>query len=108
MANYTENTNIAGTRFVPASSRYADYPVIYYTENKLLTFVTYKKQQTRFSQQDKYYVITAGYEYRPDLVSNKVYGIPDFWWKIMEANNLKDIFDFKAGLNIRIPDAVLG
>lgn len=108
MANYTENNNIAATRFVPASSRYANSSVIYYTENKLLTFKTYKKQPTRLSQQDKYYVITAGYEYRPDLVSNKVYGIPDFWWRIMEANNIKDIFDFKTGLNIRIPDAVLG
>lgn len=108
MANYTEQTTITPTRFVPASSRYENSTVIYYTENKLLTFKIYKKQPIRLSSQDKYYVITAGYEYRPDLVSTKVYGLPDFWWRIMEANNLKDIFEFKTGLNIRIPDAVLG
>ena len=44
----------------------------------------------------------------PEIVSNKVYGSPDFWWKIMEANNIKDIFDFKTGINIRLPDAILG
>jgi hypothetical protein len=26
----------------------------------------------------------------------------------MEANDIKDIFNFKAGLNIRLPDAILG
>ena len=49
-----------------------------------------------------------GQEYRPDLVSNRVYGTPDFWWRIMEANNIKDVFEFKAGLNLRIPGSVLG
>lgn len=108
MANYIEFTKIDPKRFVPVSSRYADTPVIYYTENKLLTFTTYKKTQITTSQKDKFYVITPGTEYRPDLVSQTAYGTVDFWWKIMEANEIKDIFEFKAGLNIRIPDAVFG
>ena len=45
MANYIETTNINPRRFVTVSSRYVESPVIYYTENKLLTFPTYKKQQ---------------------------------------------------------------
>lgn len=108
MANYTKNTKIDAKRFVPVTSRYSDTPVIYYTEKNLLTFTIYKKKQTPINQKDKYYVITAGTEYRPDLVSQKAYGTVDFWWKIMEANDIKDVFDFKAGLNIRIPDAVFG
>ena len=52
-------------------------------------------------------VISPGYEYRPDLISQMVYGSPDFWWKIMEVNSIKDIFDFKAGVNLRIPDSNL-
>jgi hypothetical protein len=108
MANYIETTRIDPKRFVPVTSRYADVPVIYYTENKLLTFTIYKKTQTPLSRKDKYYVVTAGTEYRPDLVSQTAYGTVDFWWKIMEANEIKDIFEFKAGLNIRIPDAVFG
>jgi len=108
MANFTEATQISPTRFVPVSSRYATSSVVYYTENKLLTFKIYKKTPATIGPQDKYYVVSAGHQYRPDLVSNLVYGTPDFWWRIMEANNIKDIFDFKAGLNLRIPEALLG
>jgi hypothetical protein len=107
MSNYTESTEIDAKRFVPVTSRYSDYPVIYYTENKLITFTVYKKKTIPLSSDDRYYVITAGTEYRPDLVSQKSYGTTDFWWKIMEANNIKDIFNFKAGLNIILPDTLL-
>jgi hypothetical protein len=106
MANLIEITNIPATRFVPVTSRYADSFVIYYTENKFLTFNTYKKQDLLVSDQDKFAVISKGVEFRPDLVSQKVYGTPDFWWKIMEVNNIKDIFDFKVGTNIRIPERI--
>lgn len=108
MANYIEITRIDPKRFVPVSSRYADNPVVYYGENRLLSFTIYRKPPMRTSQKDKFYVITPGTEYRPDLVSQTAYGTVDFWWKIMEANSLKDIFEFKAGLNIRIPDAIFG
>lgn len=115
MANYIENTNIRALRFVPVSSRYSNSKVIYYTERKLLTFSTYKKNQNEENPvsslndryKTKYYVISSGTEYRPDLVSNRVYGTPDFWWRIMEYNNIKDIFDFKAGRNIVLPNVLL-
>lgn len=107
MANYIEETDLDAKRFVPISSRYANEVVVYKTDNKLLTFKTYKKTITPSSDRDVYAVISPGSEYRPDLVSQKAYGTPDFWWKILEANNIKDIFDFKSGLNIKIPDAIL-
>ncbi len=105
MANYFEKTTIDPLRFVPPTSRYAGSTVVYYTERKLLSFETYKKGNYSISRDDKFKVISPGEQYRPDLVSQKAYGFPDFWWKIMEANNIKDIFDFKVGLNIRIPKA---
>jgi hypothetical protein len=108
MANYIEKTNLDPSRFVPTSSRYIGIDVIYYTENKILTFKTYKKQTSSSPGiNDKYYVVTPGTEYRPDLVSYAAYGTVDFWWRIMEANNIKDVFDFKAGLNIYLPDTLL-
>jgi hypothetical protein len=108
MANYIENANLEPNRFVTPSSRYIFNKVLYYGENKFLTFELYKKKEIPANQRDRYYVVTGGTEYRPDLVSQKAYGTVDFWWKIMEANNLKDILDFKAGLNVRIPSSVLG
>ena len=108
MSNYIEYTNIRPTRYVPITSRYSSSTVVYYTENKILSFSTYKKINVPISQSDKYYVVTSGTEYRPDVVSQNAYGTPDFWWKILEANNIKDIYDFKAGLNIRIPNSIFG
>jgi hypothetical protein len=103
MANYIENANINADRFVTKTSRYADSTVYYYSENKFITFETYKRNINDPASDDMYMVITKSREYRPDLVSNAVYGDPDFWWKIMEVNGMKDIFDFKAGANIRLP-----
>jgi hypothetical protein len=39
-------------------------------------------------------------------VSLETYGVVDYWWKILEANNMKDIFDFKSGVNIRLPGSI--
>jgi hypothetical protein len=107
MANYYEKTNILTKKFVGFSSRYSDSTVVYYTENKLLTFDIYKKKNFKTSSGDKFMTIKPGHEYRPDLISQMAYGTCDFWWKIMEVNGIKDIFDFKSGLTIRIPDSVL-
>lgn len=108
MSNLIEFTNIRPTRYVPVSSRYMSSTVVYYTENKLLTFAIYKRTTIPYNENDKYYVVNSGTEYRPDLVSQNAYGTPDFWWKILEANDIKDVFDFKSGLNVRIPYALLG
>jgi hypothetical protein len=87
-------------------SRYLTAKIIYYGDNNVQTFKTYKKQIIPNDSQDTFDVVPAGMEFRPDLVSRKAYGVPDFWWKIMEANGLMDIMDFKAGLNIRLPHRV--
>lgn len=106
MANFYEETKINPRRFVPVTSRYATQAIVYYTERKLLTYKTYKRGTYETSQKDKFMVVSKHYEYRPDLVSADVYGTPDFWWKVLESNNISDIFNFKAGLNIRLPGSV--
>ena len=105
MANFFQKTNINPKQFVSSSSRYSNSQVAYWSDHKLLTFTTYKKTAIPVSSQDKYAVITPGVEYRPDLVSQKAYGSPDFWWRILEANDLSDVWQFKSGLNIRIPNS---
>jgi hypothetical protein len=103
MANKLERTDYSTQGFVTATSRYTDSEVVYYGDMKLLTFATYKRHVYTQTADDMYSVVPAGWEYRPDQASMSVYGTPDFWWKIMEANNIKDVYDFRAGLNIRIP-----
>ena len=109
MANFIEDANLPTDRFVSALSRYIPSKVVYYFagNKRVLTFTTYRKLISHVAKEgDVYAVVPPGMEYRPDLVSKKYYGTPDFWWKVLEANNIKDIFDFKAGTNIRLPGNV--
>lgn len=58
------------------------------------------------SVEDKLYTIEKKYEYNPALLSNDLYGSPDYWWIFIKRNMdlLNDpIFDFKAGLTIYTP-----
>ena len=106
MANQIIETNLLPEQFVTSSSRYGESEIIYYGDRNLLAFKTYQKSNTTPGAADRFTVVTPGQEYRPDKLSFEAYGTPDFWWKIMEANNVMDIFDFKAGLNVRLPGNV--
>lgn len=108
MANKIEFTNTRPTEFVNRLSRYSESRVIYYSDLKIITFETYKRKSYISSPKDQVTVITPGMEYRPDLMSSDKYGAPDFWWKIMEANGIKDVADFKAGRTITLPENVYG
>src|SRR5262252_8689768 len=96
MANTLEKSLINAGQYVPPTSRYTNSEVIYYTDLKRITFATYKRKEFVPSDKDRFMT---------DLVSQRVYGFSDYWWKIMEANGIFDVFDFKAGTNIRIPTA---
>ena len=105
MANKIIKTGIRPETFlVDKLSRYVDSAVVYYGDNNILTFTTYKREDAPADiLNDQFTVITSGTEYRPDKLSNQAYGTPDLWWKIMQANGIFDIWEFKAGLNIRLP-----
>lgn len=51
----------------------------------------------------KYFVVTPGYEYRPDLLSLEIYGTDRYWHYILEMNNLTGFEDFRRGMTIVIP-----
>jgi hypothetical protein len=103
MANKVLSTNIQIRDLVSMTSRYSDSTAVYYGDQHKITFKTYKKRKLPDSTADKYMEITPGYEFRPDKVSHLAYGTVDFWWLIMEANNIKDIMDFKSGMTVRVP-----
>lgn len=100
-------TNYGTKNLVSSTSRYAYRPVIYYGSMKKAAFATANKPRTTAAHDDKFFEITKEMEFRPDLVSLKLYGLPDFWWRIMEVNKMKDIMEFRAGRNIRIPGGLL-
>ena len=49
-------------------------------------------------------IIPTGMDGRPDLISTKLYGTPDYWWVICVANTIIDPFEqLVAGKVIRVP-----
>lgn len=99
-----EQANIRTERVVKGFSRYKTSKVIYWGDQRKLTFETYLRKPYVRTGKERVMRITKGIEYRPDLVAYDVYGFSDAWWKIMEANGIYDIYDFKAGLTIFLPD----
>ncbi len=50
--------------------------------------------------------VQSKYDERPDLLSNDLYGTPDYWWVFIVRNmeEIKDpIHDLKPGLEIFVP-----
>lgn len=103
MINVTES-DIQASNITFAGSRYKNQKVLYYGDQKFITFSTYKRKKYSPNGMEKVMLINKGVEYRPDLVSYDIYGFTDNWWKILEANEMYDIFDFKAGTTILLPE----
>jgi len=97
-------SEVSSLRVVNAGSRYEKAKIIHYGNQRILTFETYVRIKYTQNGNEAILVITKGTEYRPDLVSFDHYGHVDNWWRILEANNIKDIWDFKAGTTIILPD----
>lgn len=58
------------------------------------------------SDGDQRFVIHGQFVNRPDLVSTRFYGTPEYWWVFISRNVdiIKDpIYDLVEGLEIRIP-----
>jgi len=104
MANFIDySTKLSAASYVPFTSRYRSSSVVFYGEDRKVTFTTYKRPTMQESETDTFLTITRAFEFRPDLVSYRAYGTPDYWWKLLQFNKIYDIFGFKAGTNIRIP-----
>ena len=101
-----QETEINAKKFVTSTSRYVGSKVYFYGDQNFITFETYKRKNYNRLGNEKVMLIGKGVEYRPDLVAYDFYGFVDAWWNILEANGMSDIFDFKAGKTIILPEVV--
>jgi hypothetical protein len=101
-----EIANIDKKSVITSTSRYLKQNVIYYGDNRFLTFDIYLREKYKRTGNEKIMLVTKGVEYRPDLVSYQMYGVPDMWWRIMEVNGMKDIMEFAAGKTIILPTEI--
>lgn len=102
MAYNFRKTHNSAISFVEPTSRYVLQSVGHYTDEKILTFETYKRRNAP-RDGTEWVQITQAYEYRPDMLSYALWSVCDYWWLLMEYNGMKDILEFKAGRNIKIP-----
>jgi hypothetical protein len=103
MTVIVEKSDIPSTSVTIGFSRYRNQKVIYWGKDRLITFDAYVRKRYVPIGSEKVMLITKGIEYRPDLVSYDIYGLVDIWWKILEANKMKDIWEFKSGKTIILP-----
>lgn len=55
------------------------------------------------NQSFTYVKVPTGWDGRPDLVANAVYGNPNLWPDILAANAIHDPLEFKGDTVIKIP-----
>ena len=89
------------------NSRMKHYDLIFDEDVKQMRVTFYNHGAVDYitqDNQDEYYTITKGMEYRLDLISLKFYGTAAYDWFIAQFNNIEDpIRDVLAGKKIIIP-----
>lgn len=85
---------------VDRTSPYADTPVIDF----YLGF--YVDRAIPEDDDDILIEIESRHRHRPDMLSQELYGTPNYWWVFMRRNlgKIQDpIYDFEPGLEIFVP-----
>lgn len=59
----------------------------------------------KMNYKPSYYRVDSSDILRPWLISTKNYGTTEFWWLLMVANNIDNVFtDLKEGMILKIPN----
>jgi len=54
-----------------------------------------------------YYRVTGEDDMRPDKISFKMYGTPEFWWVLMLVNDISNpLVDIDPGLVLTVPNRI--
>lgn len=73
-------------------------------DGDLRDYVVLRKPLNLQETEDDFYItLDQGNQFRPDLISNQVYDVPDFGWAIMEINDIRSFVELKRGVRLRIP-----
>lgn len=91
-------------RLYTHTSRYKIYRQILDDENTYLE--TFNQFEIEESEKDIYHEVQNSEANRLDIISNKYYGSPDYYWAIALANNFIDPFCVKPGDIIRVPSFI--
>lgn len=84
-------------------SRYQIYRLIMDNNNDTYT-ETSNSTPVIETNRDLYHEVQREEENRLDIISNKYYGTPEYFWLIAMANDIVDPFVVRVGDVLRIPD----
>ena len=79
------------------------YQVLRVIEDKDMYLETYNQVKVPVTESDSYHIVTESEVNRLDIISNKYYNTPNYWWMIALANEFIDPFIVNEGVMIRIP-----
>lgn len=78
--------------------------IVTFTRNNQKFLVLRSALNLEPDNSDVLVTITQELVRRPDLISFKAYGSPDFWWAIFEYNGIRDpVFELRSGQILKIP-----
>lgn len=92
-------------RIYKNNSRYKNLRRLEGEEGKLY-HENWIKKYVDESAEDQFMTVTLDDENRLDIISNKYYGTPRYWWVIALANEIIDPFDIPIGTYLRIPSLI--
>lgn len=76
------------------------------TNRQGIKFIEFTRKEQIYipeSEDDEYYYIDPSHRFRPDLISQEVYGTPVLYWVILSCNDMRHPLDLDTGLTVRIP-----
>lgn len=70
---------------------------------RMVEFIRKEQIYIAPSDEDEYFYVDAAYKFRPDLISQEIYGTPVLYWVILSCNGMKHPLELITGLTVRIP-----
>lgn len=89
----------------PNASRYKNLRTIINDDGNVYHESWFQKT-IDYSAEDIYHVVTMVDCNRLDIIANRYYNSPRYWWVIAIANYIIDPFDVPVGTTLRIPPLV--
>lgn len=94
-------------RYLSVNNEYSQtsrYQVLRVIEDEGDTYLeTYNQKFVPETEGDSYHIVEHSEVNRLDIISEKYYNTPDYWWAIALANGMIDPFVVSEGVMLRIP-----
>ena len=93
MANFKEDSRYRGTTVTQVDNG-----------DELTEYVILRKPlDVPLTDGDKFITIDEGNQFRPDLLSQQVYGTTKYDWALMEINGVRSFLELQFGIRLRVP-----